>query len=76
MHGGSGLTRDDYRQAVDAGIRKINYYTYEALAGGRGVYDLVAEKPTGLQFHDVTVRATEAMAADVARAMRMFAKRD
>ncbi len=74
MHGGSGLSEDDYRNAIDAGIRKINYYTYEALAGGKGVYDLVSEKPTGLQFHDVAVRATEAMAEDVKRVMKLFAK--
>lgn len=76
MHGGSGLSRDDYRNAIKAGIRKINYYTYEALAGGKGVYDLVKEKPEGLQFHDVCVRATEAMAADVKRVMKIFANRD
>ncbi len=73
MHGGSGLSTDDYRNAINAGIRKINYYTYEALAGGKGVYDLVNEKPQGLQFHDVAVRATEAMAEDVKRVMKLFA---
>lgn len=73
MHGGSGLSADDYRNAIRAGIRKINYYTYEALAGGKGVYELVQEKPQGLQFHDVVVRATEAMAEDVKRVMKLFA---
>ena len=75
MHGGSGLTNDDYFNAIDSGIRKVNYYTYGALAGGRGVYDIVKEIPEGLQFHDVAVRATQAMADDVAKVMRILGRK-
>lgn len=75
MHGGSGLTNDDYFNAIDCGIRKVNYYTYGALAGGRGVYDIVKEIPQGLQFHDVAVRATQAMADDVAKVMRILGRK-
>lgn len=75
MHGGSGLTNDDYFNAIDSGIRKVNYYTYGALAGGRGVYDIVKEIPQGLQFHDVAVRATQAMADDVAKVMRILGRK-
>ena len=32
MHGGSGLSAEDYREAISRGIRKINYYTYGARA--------------------------------------------
>ena len=28
MHGGSGVSDEDYAKAIDAGIRKINYFTY------------------------------------------------
>lgn len=72
MHGGSGLTEDDYRSAIKAGIRKINYYTYEALAGGESIYNLVKEKPEGLQFHDVSRRATEAMAEHLKGVIKVF----
>ena len=75
MHGGSGLMDSDYREAIARGIRKVNYYTYGALAGGRGVYDIVKEKPDGLQFHDVAVRATDAIAADIVRVMCVFGGR-
>jgi fructose-bisphosphate aldolase class II len=75
MHGGSGLTKADYEGAIDCGIRKVNYYTYGALAGGRAVYELVREIPEGLQYHDVAVRATAAMAADVANVMRVLGRR-
>ncbi len=74
MHGGSGLLADDYHEAISRGIRKINYYTYGALAAGRAVSELARATPEGkLMFHDVAVRATEAVAEDVSRVMRLFA---
>ena len=75
MHGGSGLTDGDYREAIARGIRKVNYYTYGALAGGRAVCELVKRTPEGLQFHDVAVCATEAIAADIARVIRVLSCR-
>ena len=72
MHGGSGLTDEDYREVIARGIRKVNYYTYGALAGGRAVYDIVRQKPDGLQFHDVAVAATDAIADDIKRVMKVI----
>ena len=37
MHGGSGVSEEDYRKVIARGVRKINYYTYMAKAGGTGV---------------------------------------
>lgn len=34
MHGGSGVSPADYRRVIEKGVRKINYYTYMAKAGG------------------------------------------
>lgn len=39
MHGGSGVNEEDYRTVIKKGVRKINYYTYMAKAGGLGVKD-------------------------------------
>ena len=75
MHGGSGLTDADYREAVSCGIRKVNYYTYGAIAGGRGVYEIVKNKPEGLQFHDVAVCATKAIEEDLVRVMHVLGGR-
>ena len=75
MHGGSGLTDGDYREVIARGIRKVNYYTYGALAGGRAVYDIVRQKPDGLQFHDVAVAATNAIAGDIKRVMKVLRMR-
>lgn len=39
MHGGSGVSDEDYQKAIKAGVRKINYYTYMAMAGGNSIAD-------------------------------------
>lgn len=33
MHGGSGVNKEDFRTAIQKGVRKVNYYTYMAIAG-------------------------------------------
>lgn len=73
MHGASGLADSDYRNAIANGIRKINYYTYESLAGGRAIYQIVKDTPEGLQFHDAVTLARNYMKEDVKRVMRIFA---
>lgn len=37
MHGGSGVSTEDFRKAIMSGVRKINYYTYMAMAGGETI---------------------------------------
>ncbi len=37
MHGGSGVSEEDYKTVIAKGVRKINYYTYMAKAGGETV---------------------------------------
>lgn len=67
MHGGSGVSHDDYRRVISLGVRKINYYTYMAKAGGIAV----SNKSYG-QFHDAVNDAVAAMKADVKTAMSVF----
>lgn len=70
MHGGSGVSHADYKRVIELGIRKINYYTYMAKAGGSAVCDL-GDKTF---YHDIELAATDGMKADVMSAMRVFAK--
>lgn len=69
MHGGSGVSVDDYKKVIELGIRKINYYTYMAKAGGNAVAAL--EDKTF--FHDIEIAAIAAMKADAESAIRVFA---
>ena len=71
MHGGSGVSEEDYRRAIRAGIRKINYYTYMSNAGSRAVRDLLAKKDVTF-FHDLAFAAQKAMQADAENAMNVF----
>lgn len=67
MHGGSGVSHEDYRKVISLGVRKINYYTYMAKAGG----ETVSGKTYG-QFHDAANDAITAMKADVKKAISVF----
>lgn len=67
MHGGSGVSTEDYQKVIAFGIRKINYYTYMAKAGGEAI--------SGKQFafwHDAAAAAVQAMKQDVIKAVRVF----
>ena len=37
MHGGSGVSHEDYKRVIKNGVRKINYFTYMDKAGGEGI---------------------------------------
>ena len=67
MHGGSGVSHEDYRKVILLGVRKINYYTYMAKAGA----EAVSGKTYG-QFHDAANDAITAMKADVKKAISVF----
>lgn len=70
MHGGSGVSHEDYRKVIQLGIRKINYYTYMAKAGGNAV----SEMEDKTFYHDIEVAAIEAMKTDVITAINVFSK--
>jgi len=78
MHGGSGLTREEFRTAIKNGIRKINYYTYMTLAGGNAVKEYVDSVKDGapLFFHDIPLVAKKAMKENVKEAISIFSLKD
>lgn len=78
MHGGSGVSTEDYHKAVDAGVRKINYFTYMDKSGGNAVVDYLNTLKDGepVFFSSIFMAAREAMKKNVQGAMRVFAKED
>jgi fructose-bisphosphate aldolase class II len=72
MHGGSGVSPDDYRTGIRNGLRKINYYSYMSKAGTNAVKDLL-EREEITFFHDLALAAEKAMETDAEKALRMFA---
>ncbi len=71
MHGGSGVSEEDYRIAIRNGIRKINYYTYMSRAGTQAASCLLEQENVTF-YHDVALAAQKAMEADAERAMQVF----
>lgn len=75
MHGGSGVSREDYRKSIEAGVRKINYFTYMDKSGGAAAAEYIRTLQEGepVFFSSVSMAAREAMKENVKEAMRMFA---
>lgn len=78
MHGGSGVSKEDYRKAIEAGTRKVNYFTYMDKSGGNAALNYVNSVKDGepLFFSSVSMAAREAMKENVKEAMKMFAFMD
>ena len=78
MHGGSGVSKEDYKKAIAAGVRKVNYFTYMDKSGGNVVNEylngLTAEEPRF--FSAMSMAARDAMKENVKAAMKMFALMD
>lgn len=72
MHGGSGVSHEDYRRVIELGIRKINYYTYMAKAGGTAV----ASMEDKTFYHDIETAAIAAMKENVKIAVEVFQMSD
>ncbi len=74
MHGGSGLSKEEFQTAIRNGIRKINYYTYMTLSGGRAVKEALDQKSPdeNVFFHDIPMIAVEAMKDNVKEAIQVF----
>lgn len=74
MHGGSGLTKEEFQTAIHNGIRKINYYTYMSLAGGKAVKEAMDKVGADehVFYHDIPLIGIKAMKEDIKNAIRIF----
>lgn len=72
MHGGSGLTENDYREAISCGISKINYYSYAALAVVGKLKEKLNEKNGNIYYHEIIPMMIEEIKNDIAATMKIF----
>lgn len=77
MHGGSGVSKEDYKKAIEAGVRKINYFTYMDKSGGNAAAEYLGSLKDGepVFFSSLSMAAREAMKENVKAAMKQFALR-
>lgn len=75
MHGGSGVSKEDFQEGIRAGVRKINYFTYMDKAGGNAAAEYIKgiEDNSPIFFTEVSARAREGMKENVKAAMKVFA---
>ena len=78
MHGGSGVSREDYGKAVKAGVRKVNYFTYMDKSGGSAAaaYLKTLKSDEPIFFSSISMAGRDAMKENVKAAMKMFALMD
>lgn len=72
MHGGSGVSFEDYCTAIQCGIRKVNYYTYMAKYVGETIRDRLATMEGIPYYHDLVSWGREAAAVHAGKVMRVF----
>ena len=70
MHGGSGLSCEEYRECISRGVQKINYYTYADKAALERTKKLLADEPETYVMAPVTVAAQKAVEEDLAALVR------
>ncbi|NWN98575.1 MAG: class II fructose-bisphosphate aldolase, partial [Bacillus sp. (in: Bacteria)] len=71
MHGGSGLSPEEYKLSIKNGIRKINYYTYGAKAGADAAKDFIKNNKAVL-FSEISRSAQDAMEKDFQQIIDIF----
>src|SRR5699024_7303160 len=71
MHGGSGLSSEEYRRAIKEGVKKINYYSYSAKAAMDATKKTIEINEPKL-FDEIVVTAIKAIEEDYERVIKIF----
>lgn len=61
MHGPSGLSEAEYRECINRGVRKINYYTYADKQSFETVQTFPEDNPETFISSDLTVPVSKAV---------------
>lgn len=78
MHGGSGVSTEDFHTCIKAGVRKINYFTYMDKSGGNAALEYIKSIKEGepVFYSSIVSAGTKAMKENVKAAMKTFALMD
>ncbi len=72
MHGGSGISDEDFRRCIKEGVRKINFYTYAAKYAGDAVRDSIIHAEENVYFHDIAAIAMNSMTDTYKKTIKVF----
>lgn len=71
MHGGSGISHEEYKEVIRRGIGKINYYSYMSYAGYAEAKKTVASKDADF-FHNLALNVQNAMKENALATLKVF----
>jgi fructose-bisphosphate aldolase class II len=71
MHGGSGISEEQYREVIARGIGKINYYSYMSYAGYASAKETVMGKESDF-FHNLALNAQNTMKENALKTLKVF----
>jgi fructose-bisphosphate aldolase class II len=72
MHGGSGLSPDDFRESVKRGICKINFYTSNQVAAMNRIREIIRNNPDFANYPQLINEAMAAVKDTVKKHIRIF----
>lgn len=75
MHGGSGISENEYREVIERGVNKINYYSYMSYAGYASAKATV-EDQTADFFHNLALNAQKAMHENALGTLKIFSNKE
>ena len=70
LHGGSGLTDDDFRKGIEKGISKVNIFTDINVAAVKAAFETFTSVDKGIT--DLILAEVEAIKQEVLRKMELF----
>ena len=71
MHGGSGISHEEYKEVIRRGVGKINYYSYMSYAGYDAAKKTVENKSADF-FHNLALNAQMEMQANALGTLKVF----
>lgn len=71
MHGGSGISAEQYREVIRRGIGKINYYSYLSYAGYAEAKATVERRDADF-FHNLALNVQKAMKENALATLKIF----
>ena len=75
MHGGSGISHEEYREVIRRGIAKINYYSYMAYEGYAAAKKTVEGKEADF-YHNLALNAQHAMYENALQTLKVFSGKE
>ena len=72
LHGGSGISDNDFKRAISLGIAKINIFTEMTIAATDRIKETIRKDPEIISLADLLVQAKKAICEVVENKMRTF----